>query len=263
MSSSSSLFGWQLIKRLHGDFKADPEVIPAFVHWRLCLVGRLGCVGVGTGQFGGDLSEELPPGWNNDPTTGFNLLYRSNLNSVEKFSLSVVLVDGAAIITLVRVADEKMTSVTVKVGDHVEAGDVKDKVKLAGVIDRELIRPLLGDQAEKEDKGERKATMDDDDEKPKGQQAPQNDPLRIGAPRIPNPGFPNLGHGDLDPLGRGGGGGMLMEPPGRRGGGIRGGMPDFDPVNPDFPDPSGGRRGRGGRGFGDDFGPPGFGNSYM
>ena len=271
---------WELVDRaVCADYSCAADVVVAFAHWR-ALCSKLRCVGIGDDfAFVGDdaLSELLPKDWNAEARDSkiYGVRYRVDGEREKKFLLKVIVDGDNAILNLVRVADEKTSTSTLAISDAVEesvvGGDKKEwKVKrqkeTAGKIDKELLEPLL--------KEEEKAKKESPHLDP-------GDPLRVGPPRQPGQ-FPHhpdpfdndpFGYGgsDLDPFGRGGGGGMIFDPPGLRGGrGGGGGFPGprFDPVYPHMSNPGlGGMpgRGRGGprfpggnRNFGDDMPPPGF-----
>ena len=246
-------FGWELIRHaLESNFESTLDVVKAFVHWRLCLRGGLGVVGLGDGLKDDlDITEILPSGW-----TKNDVKYRKKAKMAEKFVLNSVSVDADSVIaSVVRIADEKVATVNIKLSDHfdAESKQIRDLDALAKKIDDEIVHKVVIDVV-KEDKKASSST---------------SDPLRADFPSRgqSRPDFeqppalhPGIGTGDLDPL-MGGGPGMLMEPPGRGRHGRGRFEPNFDPFHPHMPDPA--RRGRGGgRGYGDDFGPPGFDNMF-
>ncbi len=162
-----------------------------------------------------------------------------------------------------------MSTWNVNVSDSVKSDgkDVQEKELLEKEVEQRLVAPIF-DEEEKKEKETKEKEKDDRRGRP---EPDSSNPLMIGGPRQPRvPDFPDFpdpfgGGRDLDPFGGlGGGGGMLFDPPGLRGGRGRRGQPNFDPFGPHNPDPSGSRgRGGGRRGFGDDFGPPGFNNEFM
>jgi len=274
---------WELVDRaVSADYSSAADVLVAFAHWR-ALRCKLRCVGIGDDfAFGADdtLSELLPRGWNAEAGESkvYGVRYRVDGEREKKFLLKVIVDGDSAILNLVRVADEKTSTSTLVITDVVEenavgGGEKKEwrvrrQEETAAKIDKELLEPLLKEGP--------KAKKDSPPVDP-------GDPLRVGPPRRPGQ-FPHhphdpfandpFGYGgsDLDPFGRGGGGGMIFDPPGLRGGrGGSGGFPGprFDPVYPHMPNPGlgpmpgrGGRGGPrfpgGGRNFGDDLPPPGF-----
>lgn len=145
------------------------------------------------------------------------------------------------------------------------AENVKHEHELRERIDRELLEPLKPAAPEQQQQQQR--------ERPHRQGLEDDDPLRVGRPRHPDPAF-GIGSSDLNPLGgMPGSGGMLFDPFGRGGGGGMGIGPRFDPPAPGMGPrmPRGGGRGRGGMGgpfgggsgFGDEFGPPGFNDGFF
>lgn len=185
--------------------------------------------------------------------------------SVARFSfglvLQVVVADDTIIASLVRIADEKVTSCTVNIKEQVADGgqDVLDKVVLASRIDEELIHPLFPVetkefQQKKETPGVAKPDGGKGERDPPQPRGPLPGPLGIDP--FANP----LGGSDLDPLGRIGGGGMIFDPTRMHGRGR--GLPRFDPVHPPIPDLMDDRRRSSRRNFGDDMPPPDFDNMF-
>ncbi len=257
---------WELTDRAHrADYTHNEDVLVAFVHWR-CVERGLCSVGLGDDfRFAADetLSDLLPDNWNADKEGRiYAIRYRMKEHKEKKFLLKAIVSDDSVIATLVRVADEKPFTVTLFKKTAIEVKNHKMTIKDVKGLSEQIDKDLLSEAVEVS--------------RPASPPRPQrNDPLReplaVGPPTggrlepaVPM-GFPDFA-GDLDPLGRGGGG-MLMPGPGE----IRQPGARFDPVFPHLPDlmmgPGQGRggmpgrgRGRGGGrgGFGDEMPPPGF-----
>ncbi len=274
-STMSSSFGWDLVLgSVKADIRSAGDLVVAFVHWKLLSRG-LRVVGTGehfTALEDKELSELLPDKWNDlaEEDSAYVLRYRRQGQEADKYILKAVRADGDLLVSLVRFADEVVSTWSARPEEaaDAEAKRVRDKDSLDKEVEERLIKPMFDEKEKaKEDKKEEEKK---DSERSRRQEEIEDgrDPLMIGQPRMPG-GFGGAppffgGPGDLDPLG-GGGGGMIFQPPGMGGGRGRRGQPRFDPFSPLNPDPmGGGRRGRGGggRGFGDDFPPPGF-NDFM
>ena len=256
-------FGWDLVRACHlDDLKSNTELAITVVHWRL-LANGLTCCGLGDHFKSDEISSEvLPSGWvTPDTDGGYTLKYRSTENPSQKFIFKLIIADDQMIFSLVRVSDEKASSVTLEASDFVfgNAKNLANKNATMTKVDDELLKPILPWLSKKEDKkkDERKESQDSgsrlliDQHRPSRPYptAPSNvrprfDPMY---PNMPNPLGPMGGDFDLDPLGRMG---PRRDPPS---------LPRFDPMHPNMPNPSGG----GGRNFGDAMRPPDFNNDNM
>ena len=186
--------------------------------------------------------------------------------------------ETTVLVNVVRIADEKVATMTVNLAESVEAEEqgkfrIKDEKALSEQIRTEILDEFFPKETdENKRKKLEKSSVETSEQKPSTSQ--QSNPRRVTDPLGVGPVRGGYGRSDLDPLGRGTGGGMLFEPPGM--GGRGGGRlePRFDdPYGGGIPDPFGGRadpmgrgrgRGRGGRGpgWGDEFPPPDFDNMF-
>jgi len=283
-----TLFGWESTFNGQKDIlKTSSDALVLFTHWKLLKEGFL-CVGSGENSSGSG-SELLPPGWNSDSSV-FQLTYQDS--SKNKYILKVLVNGDDVIINLLRCCDNKTTDVTINTQEHIgENLKQFESVLIDSSQLLEAIEPLLACKKDAPGQsGKPETESQQQQRRPVGSgRSRDDDPLRVGRPRPQpgpssdwdRPGAPPIGHSDLDPLGRMGGGGMLMDPPFSGGGNpIR---PRWDPVGPldPFDDGFGGhplggrggsgqrgrgsgsRRGRGGRDdYGDEMRPPGWNNEF-
>jgi len=292
-----TLFGWETIFNGQKDILQTPaDVLVLFTHWKLLKEGFL-CVGNGESNSGSG-SEVLPPGWNSDSSV-YQLTYQDS--SKNKYILKVLLSGDNVIINLLRCCDNKTTDVTINIQEHI-GENIKqfESVLINSSQLLETIQHLLAFQNDAPSQSAKPETESQlQQRRPVGYERSRDDddPLRVGRPHRPQqpgpsssdwgrPGAPPIGHSDLDPLGRMGGGGMLMDPPFSGGGNPM--RPRWDPVGPLDPFDDGfgghhplgggrggsgqrgrgggrgGRRGRGGRDddYGDEMRPPGWNNEF-
>lgn len=209
-----------LFSLVSADISRPPDPLICFIHWEL-ISRRLRCLGRGeeaAAQESG--SERLPEGWTHS-TDLYTLRYGSP-NS--QFLLKALTVEGAVIVHLMDMQTEKVADVTLQVSRFIDSAHLqeyprvyKNAVELRGLLDKELISPVLGSAKEP-------------GAVTPGEQEPRPDPLRV-PPRAPparppawtDPlGHPPYGAADLDPLG-GHPGGMIFDP-------FRGPQPRIDPL---------------------------------
>jgi len=259
-----------------GDIRVANDALVLFIHWKLVQDGLL-CIGSGNDQSRSG-SELLPNGWSSDPTV-YTLNYTDNTSN--SYTLKVIVSDDSAICNLIRNKDNKTTDVTITTKQYIQ--EDLSSYSTAFTNKDELLRKVEQFvQSVIEKAAEPKSELEAIGQNLSEWGGMECNPLRA-EPRRPRadagpPSWdptqepPWVGGADLDPLGRGLGGGMLMDPfnPGRP-------MdPRWDPVGPrnplggpgpQFPGGRGGG-GRGGRGrnFGDAMRPPGWDfddNMYM
>ncbi|KAK4001999.1 hypothetical protein OUZ56_003858 [Daphnia magna] len=246
------------------------DCIVTFLHWMLLRNGffvlhsKEGQVNVGDVEG----KEILPETWNKE-----NVYELQYVKDGQLHVMKAVIVDGELALTFVRIKDEKVSNLVLET-DTVIGNDFqscreafKDKVKLYNLIHKELVIPFM-EKVEQAKLGASPAIIE------KSQRPPAEVPSRSS---FPDP-FA-VGGGDLDPLRRGIGGGMLMDPrhtggwrpqPGIPGNLPQGAVPPgarFDPFGPiGTTPPVREPRPRGG-GFGDpDFNhlpPPGSHDMFM
>lgn len=242
------------------------DVVVAFAHWKLLALG-LRCVGNGDHfQAGSDqpMSELLPKEWNQDGSSSYTLKYRHHEKTADKYVLKAIVAGSSLILSLVRVADEKVTTLSVESETWVDLGEknVIKKDDLTQLVDKDLLDPIFKEAKPAKAKGQTSDSLRDDS------RGSSSSGLRVGGPRGPPMGRDDLflGSSDLDPLGRMGGPGMVFEP----GNMMRPPQARFDPVHPYMPNPGlggpmgpQGGPGMGRRRFGDEMQPPGFDHDDM
>lgn len=206
-------FGMQLIfQSVLPSLAAKSDVLVAFLHWKLVSKEFL-CLGssaefpkadqIGTG------TELLPPDWNTDHDV-YQLCYT---RKGKAYLVKGVTVDGQLLLTIAS-EDEQVASSSLEIDHHI-GEDYRnfqrafaDRDALEALVEKELIGPF-------EDKPKKPAVSTASSDNRKDQ-----DPLRVprALPRRyrgddgPEVNPFAVGRGDLDPLGRGLGGGMLMDP---------------------------------------------------
>lgn len=215
-----------------------PDCLVIFVHWKLLSNGYLVLHSKqGLNVEDAERKELLPENWNSEAV--YELQYVKN---GEQHLLKAVVVDRELVFTVVRVKDEKAATLVLDtdrwIGENFQSFNeaYKEKVTLDNFVQKELVDPFL-EKVSAKPSGTSTIIID---EKPQSSST--------GAPSYPSASsFPDpfaVGGGDLNPLGRGlGGGGMLMDPRhmGRRPPlGIPGNLPPgavppgarFDPFGP-------------------------------
>nr|SVE73901.1 EOG090X0GPB [Daphnia atkinsoni] len=180
------------------------DCIVTFLHWMLLRNG-FRVLHSKEGQLKiGDVEgkEILPELWNKDSV--YELQY---MKDGQLHMMKAVIVDGELALTIVRMKDEKVANLVLEtdtvIGDGIQSfGEAfKDKVGLYNVIEKELMTSFIEKMAPSKpaesEPSTRRPRSPPPDEKPSRSSFP--DPFAVGG-------------GDLDPLGRGIGGGMLMDP---------------------------------------------------
>ncbi|EDW32926.1 GL10241 [Drosophila persimilis] len=232
-------YGWDLLfKTIRADVNKKADVLMALVHFLLTKHYKFRCVGIGDDK---TLSEEevgselLPDNWNDDDTK-YSLRYE---HEKVLYLLIAHISEEDLLINLLDINTKKVSNICIDPENLVAAvnGNITTLVPTASeVVDRirkELLDPVFNGNS-------REVTTQTITET---QRSSAPDPLRIGPPRHggsfmpggyePRPfGFPDIGRGDLDPLGRGGPGNLFPFPshPGMPGNGIS--YPRFDPFGP-------------------------------
>nr|SVE75470.1 EOG090X0GPB [Daphnia dolichocephala] len=178
-----------------------------FIHWRLLRNGFL-VLHSKEGQLNvGDVEgrEILPETWNSDNVYELQYMKDGLLHM-----LKAVVVDEELAITLLRMKDEKVANLVLETdtwigGDfHSYSKAFRDKVKLDNLIQKELVN-IFGEKVTSSQTISPAAFIE------KEPSRSVEEPARRQPSSFPDP-FA-VGGGDLDPLGRGlGGGGMLMDP---------------------------------------------------
>lgn len=237
--SPQGLFGWDLLfKTIQCDIKNESDIIIAIVHLYLTKNSSLKCLGVGddkTLSVHDEGSELLPSGWNENQNS-YSLRYVFNN---ELYILLGAVTEELLIINLLNVETKKASNISLNSGETVTnktGGNIKaivpDISQVWEKIKTELVDPVFsGNTVEV-------TTQTSPGSSRRSHNVRPDDPLMIRGPRnsfdarptIVDP-LRDIGRGDLDPLGRGGGG-MLFPDPGLPGG-------PFGGINP-FPGPRGG-----------------------
>ncbi|XP_055627283.1 proteasome inhibitor PI31 subunit [Toxorhynchites rutilus septentrionalis] len=237
--SESDYFGFELIfKTVEGSINAKSDVLMTVIHWYL-IKNSFRNVGIGddkTLSESEEKSELLPDGWNANPLS-YALRY---VNNDQLYILHGTDSRGTMIVNLLKVKTLDVSNITLNIEDTVKQlkGSITSLIPEASTVLSRirdcLLKPVIdGNQKDGE------AQTETETQRPVRSDDPVN-PLQIGRPRLPDPlGVGNVGRGDLDPLGRGGG--MIFEPPGGfnpladlRRPGPRGPIPGarFDPFSP-------------------------------
>ncbi|XP_055686886.1 proteasome inhibitor PI31 subunit [Lutzomyia longipalpis] len=275
-------FGWNLLLRtIAHDVQSDFDILVAVVHWHMTRKG-FSCLGIGCDNIYVDTdkgSELLPDDWNAQGDV-YRLRY---VRDGELFILTAVKKEEmVALFNLIIMKNMDLRNVEFKVEDTVRGrtGSLTEVLNDAPNVLKKIDEKLLISKAEQDSwKAKEKARRerhDLDDE--------QSSPLEVRGfdvhRRFPENPF-SVGRGDLDPLGRLGGGMLFPSPDMPFAGGIpdpgfgipgglpRGAVPPgarFDPFAPQPTNPlrgPGGGRPRGGSPDNDHFPPPGYNDMFM
>ncbi|XP_055611076.1 proteasome inhibitor PI31 subunit [Uranotaenia lowii] len=216
--NNSDYFGFELLfKSVEGSIETKSDVLIAVIHWYL-IKNSFRNVGIGddkTYNKSEPSSELLPEGWNSNPKA-YALRY---VNDGQLYILHGIDSQGTMIVNLIQVNTLSVSNVSFQIDSVVKglAGPITSLIPtVANELDRirnELLLPVF--ESNKRD-GSSQTTAKEQEKLDKPDILPAN-PLLIG-PRMPagfnsEPfGIGNVGRGDLDPFGRGGG--MLFQPPG-------------------------------------------------
>lgn len=230
--NSNFFYGWDLLyKTVDGIICKKPDVLIALAHFLLTKHYKFRCIGIGDDRTVREDevgSELLPDNWNGDNT-------KYSLRYVHKNVLYLLLghiTEDSLIVNLLDINTKNVSNICVTPESLVVEvkGSIANIMPTAtDIVERfrkELCDPVFtGNSRESTTQTEAVPSM------------PQcTDPLRISEPRRggrqppygfePRPfGFPDVGRGDLDPLGRGGSGNLFPMP-------THPVMPRFDPFNP-------------------------------
>ncbi|KAH8389041.1 hypothetical protein KR200_011973 [Drosophila serrata] len=228
-------YGWDLLyKTVQSDVNKKPDVLIALVHFLLTKHYNFRCVGVGDDKTlpEEEGSELLPDSWNDDDTK-YSLRY---VHDKQLYLLLGHITEEALLVNMMDINTKKVSNICLTPDTLVVAfkGNINALMPTASeIVDRyrkELLDPVFtGNSREVTTQTTMSTTT------------PRADPLRIGEPRRggsytpygydPRPfGFPDIGRGDLDPLGRGGPGNLFNFPSRPDMG--PGPVPRFDPFSP-------------------------------
>ncbi|XP_013112807.2 proteasome inhibitor PI31 subunit [Stomoxys calcitrans] len=269
-SQSDFFYGWNLLfKTIEKQINKKDDLLIALAHFVLTKHSQFRCIGLGddktlTEEDENSGSELLPDNWNDDDKN-YALRYTHNK---QLYILLGLRTEGSLIITLMDVKAHKVSNIGLDGEEWIKdlKGNISKMIPNASQLSeryrKELLEPVFS--------GNSRAVTTQTASSSTSSANSDHDPLRIGEPRRPfNPfgapdfqgpppfGFPDVGRGDLDPLGRGGPGNLFRFPqqPGYLLGPNAGPRPRFDPFGP--PD-----RGLRPNPNPDHLPPPGFGGDY-
>jgi len=195
---------------------------------------------------GARASEVLPAGWNADSSC-YSLVYQHDKQG--GFLLKVIRMDDSLVIHLMRISDEKATSMNIQTESYAnqDLSCYESAVKNVEGLEKQVKSELLDEFASATESSARSSSSSHEPSQTDPLRAgptqgpargpssgPDYDPLRIGPVRGPGaqqtwPGHRDpfaVGRADLDPLAGGFGGGMIMDPF------HQGGVPGFGPRGP-------------------------------
>ncbi|TMW54598.1 hypothetical protein DOY81_000392 [Sarcophaga bullata] len=272
MSSTQSdyFYGWDLLyKTIENVVNKKDDLLIALAHFVLTKHSQFRCIGIGDDKTlpeeeAGSGTELIPDNWNDDENN-YALRYTNNK---QLYILLGIRTEGSLIITLLDVKTRKVSNIGLDPEELVKAtkGTITKMIPTATqLVERyrkELLEPVFA--------GTSKAASTQtsgNSGNPSSSSGPNS--LRIGEPRRPpfgiyrpEGGLPDVGRGDLDPLGRGGSGNLFPFPShpefhvGPGGSFGPGAQPRFDPFAPPErgirPNPNP-----------DHLPPPGFGDYFM
>ncbi|GAB0088482.1 hypothetical protein DMENIID0001_029140 [Sergentomyia squamirostris] len=272
-------FGWELLlTTISRDIRTDFDVLVALVHWQMSR-NRFLCFGIGDDKTVADTekgSELLPTDWNNQG----DLIKLRYIQNGDLFILTALETQGTALFNLWSAKDEEVTNVQLKVEEVVKArtGTLADCFNDPPVILKKIMDDLLTEKAERERRAAEQRRQEEESrrrerELDRPRRDLYEDPLLLVNRRDPL----GYGRGDLDPLGRLGGGNLFPGPGPFNNGipnpgfGIPGGLPPgavppgarFDPFAPQPPNPLARPRHRGNHPDNDHLPPPDYDNMFM
>ncbi|XP_011290443.2 proteasome inhibitor PI31 subunit [Musca domestica] len=251
--SATDFYGWDLLfKTIATQINKKDDLLIALVHFVLTKNSQFRCIGLGddktlTTEDEESGSELLPDNWNDDEKN-YALRY---VHNKQLYLLLGLRTEGSLIITLMDVKSHKVSNICLNAEELVKElkGSLTKMIPTASELTdryrKELLEPVFSGTSREVTTQTTTSTSSPDHDplrvgeprRPFGGSDP--DPLRIGEPRRPfgGPlpfGFPEVGRGDLDPLGRGGPGNLFPFPshPEFRIGPNNGPRPRFDPYGP-------------------------------
>uniref|UniRef100_A0A336K604 Proteasome inhibitor PI31 subunit n=1 Tax=Culicoides sonorensis TaxID=179676 RepID=A0A336K604_CULSO len=264
---SDNLFGWELtFKSVESSLANNKtDVVIVFIHFVL-LKNKFKCVGIGDDKTLSETdkasqSELLPDGWN-QMDGDYKLRYVCN-DKLYIF-MAKLMDDDLLIGNFLSVDGLKLSNVTLDINETVTvegrtaANAIKKSSEVYDKIQKDLIEPVFsGTQVSTQTQTEKKTVPPIDPLR--DERLPSRNPIMPDYDRQ----FPDVGRGDLDPFGRGGG--MLFDP---RGLGPRNPGSFPGPLNPRIPfgarfDPYGPPRPDRFEPNPDHFRPPGYDDMFM
>ncbi|XP_053688679.1 proteasome inhibitor PI31 subunit [Sabethes cyaneus] len=211
--ADSQFFGLELLyKTVENSIQTKSDVLITIVHWYL-IKNSFRNVGIGddkTFSNSEETSELLPEGWNSNPHS-YALRY---VNNDQLYILHGIDSEGTMIVNLLQVKTLNVSNTTFSIENTVKAikGPATTLIDdLPVVLDRireQLLQPVF-------ESNKKNTETQTAKEQPKVEQEPLSQRLTIGSSlreRSDPLGVGNVGRGDLDPFGRGGG--MIFQPPG-------------------------------------------------
>ncbi|EDW01524.1 proteasome inhibitor PI31 subunit [Drosophila grimshawi] len=228
--SSDFFYGWDLLyKSVDSKINKKADVLIVLSHFLLTKHYKFRCVGIGddkTLSEDEEGSELLPDHWNGD-STKYALRY---VHNKVLYLLLGHITEDDLILNLLDINTKNVSNICVtpeSLVAEVNGGIIKMMPTATDIVERfrkELCDPVFTGNSREVTTQTRANTS-----------AQVTDPLRIGEPRRPGSymphgfdsrpfGFPDVGRGDLDPLGRGSG--NLFPFPANPG------LARFDPFNP-------------------------------
>jgi len=248
VAPSETFYGWDLLfKTIERSIKKKADVVIALTHYVLTKDANMRCVGLGDSKTleEDDIGTELlPDDWNVDERK-YALRYSYNK---ELYILLGHITEGSLIMNLLNVQTKSASNICLEPTDVIK----EDKGTLFQIIPtasqtikrlkKELLVPVFSGPTS--ESGTQTTPPESKDPLSIGSRRPVGQFVPVGVEQRPF-GFPDIGRGDLDPLGRLGSG-MMFDP--------RSGLPyaRFDPYGPPNP-------GHLGNPNPDHFQPPGFG----
>lgn len=217
---SNDYFGWDLLhKTIEKQISTESDIIIALVHWYLTTKSGFRCLGVGDDKtlLPTDVGSELmPDGWNASQDS-YALRYVHNkklyllLGAKTEDNLVINLLDSdsrsVSNITLNPKADVKLMKGPLQ-------SMIPDISKIVLRINKELVEPVFGGNKKELSTQTNNQQPAPDPRPSSGMRLPTGDlnpiPDYHMGPDINQP-LRNIGRGDLDPFGRGGG--MVFNPP--------------------------------------------------
>ncbi|KAH8321705.1 hypothetical protein KR074_012467, partial [Drosophila pseudoananassae] len=237
--SGEFFYGWDLLyKTVQADVNKKADLLIALVHFLLTKHYSFRCVGIGDDKTlpEEEGSELLPDSWNDDDTK-YSLRY---VHDKVLYLLLGHITEDALLVNLMDINTKKVSNICLE--PETLVAEVKGSIatlmpSASEIVDRyrkELLDPVFTGNS-------REVTTQTTAPRASG-----SDPLRIGEPRRPGSfmpggfeprpfGFPDIGRGDLDPLGRGGPGNLFAFPSRPNMGPGVGPLPRFDPFGPGDP----------------------------
>lgn len=223
--SVTEMIGWEcLYKLIEEDLKTESDIIVAITHWYLIKEAGFRCLSTGDEKTLRDNEESssteiLPANWNEN-STAYALRY---VYEHKVYILLGTVANDTIILNLLNGEPLQVTNTALHIKDTVKAkrGNLLTLVpEIKGVLcrlRRELLEPVIAfDNNTKTTETQTTTPEPQHQNRHRGIPEPDilpnstPDVLRV-QPRIIDP-LRDIGRGDLDPLGRGGGG-MLFNPP--------------------------------------------------